>query len=98
MCWALQKTRSHYAGREDPESYILLYEKLLFGEEGNVLHEQPVNTPFRTSEKIAKSWKNPLFRARKKKPSHAIKMLWHIETLSLRIKKCIPSVLLLPFK
>lgn len=52
-----------------------LHEKPLLGEVGNRHHKQSVNTQFRISEKLAKTWEKPLFRARKKKPTHAIKML-----------------------
>lgn len=78
MHWALQKSRSHDTGGEDPEGCTLLREKLSFGEEGNMHHEQPVNTQFRISEKLARTWEKPLYRARKKKPSHAIKLLMEL--------------------
>lgn len=58
----------HWRGRS-----VRPHEKL--GEEGNRHNEQPVNTQFRISEKLAKNWEKPLFRARKKKPPYVIKML-----------------------
>lgn len=55
-----------------------------------------LETQLSISENLGRTRKKPLFRARKKKPSHAIDH--RVEALRLWIRKCIPSVLLLPFK